>query len=64
MGKIDTITKDYMKNNSVFADAFNFYVYGGRQVIRPENLRELDTTEFAVPFGSKNDEASRNTVTF
>ncbi len=57
MGKIDTITKDYMKNNSVFADAFNYFIYGGRQVIRPENLQELDTTEIAVPFGN-GDEAA------
>ena len=28
LGKTDTITKNYMKNNSVFADAFNYYVYG------------------------------------
>ena len=51
MGKIDTITKDYMRNNSVFADAFNYFIYGGEQVIQPENLRELDTEEIAVPFG-------------
>ncbi len=29
MGKIDTITKDYMKKNSIFADAFNYFIYGG-----------------------------------
>ena len=57
MGKIDTITKDYMRNNSVFADAFNYFIYGGRQVIKPESLRELDTTEIAVPFGNGNETA-------
>ena len=57
MGKIDTVTKDYMKNNAVFADAFNYFVYGGEQVVRPEDLQELDTTEIAVPFGN-GDEAA------
>ena len=46
-----------MRNNSVFADAFNYFVYGGKQVIKPENLHELDTTEIAIPFGN-GDEAA------
>lgn len=54
MGKIDTVTKDYMKKNSVFADTFNYFIYGGRQIIDPKNLQELDTTEIAVPFGNGN----------
>lgn len=28
MGKRDIITKDYMKDNKIFADAFNFLIYG------------------------------------
>ena len=32
MGKIDTITKKYMENPIVFADAFNqFYTMGSRR---------------------------------
>ena len=46
-----------MKNNSVFADAFNYFIYDGKQVIKPENLHELDTTEIAIPFGNRNEEA-------
>ena len=57
MGKIDTITKDYMKKNAVFADAFNYLIYDGRQVIMPENLQELDTAEIAVPFGNGDEVA-------
>lgn len=57
MGKVDAIIKDYMKKNHVFADAFNYFIYGGRQVIKPECLREWDTTELAVPFGNKNETA-------
>ena len=51
MGKKDTVTKKYMKNPAVFADAFNKFLYHGRQVIKPETLTELDTTEIALPFG-------------
>ena len=45
MGTKDNATKAYMSNNTVFADAFNFYLYQGEQVIKPEDLVELDTTE-------------------
>lgn len=51
MGKTDTITKDYMRNPEVFADAFNKFLYNGRQVINPENLTEIDSTEIALPYG-------------
>ena len=54
MGKADTITKDYMKKNGVFADAFNYFIYGGRQVIQPESLHEMDPTEIAALFDYKN----------
>lgn len=48
MGKADSITKVYMKNSRVFADAFNFYLFGGRQVIDPEKLIELDPAEIGI----------------
>ena len=51
MSKKDTVTKEYMQDKATFADAFNFYVYGGRQVIKPQNLRQLDPTELAFPYG-------------
>lgn len=34
----------------VFADLFNHLIYGGRNVIQPEELLELDTTEIFLPF--------------
>lgn len=52
MGMIDTITKAYMNENSVFADAFNYLIYGGKSVVDPVKLKELDTTEIALPFGA------------
>ena len=51
MSDKDTITKDYMQDKDIFADAFNFLLYGGRQVIKPEQLRPLDTTSIVLPYG-------------
>lgn len=51
MGTADTVTKAYMRENTIFADAFNYVIYAGRKVIDPDNLKELDTTEIALPFG-------------
>jgi len=50
--KADTITKDYVKDASIFADIFNYYIYGGRQVIQPEQLTERDSTKIALPYGA------------
>lgn len=57
MGTADTVTKAYMRENAIFADAFNYLIYDGRQVIKPENLKELDTTEIALPFTDSHEEA-------
>ena len=50
--KADTITKDYVKDADVFADIFNYYIYGGRQGILPELLTERDSTKIALPYGA------------
>lgn len=49
MGKADIITKVYMRENRVFADAFNFMVYNGEPVIDSGQLKELDITELVIP---------------
>ena len=42
MGLADTVTKVYMKENTVFADTFNYLIYGGKAVHQiPAQLREL-----------------------
>ena len=51
MGNIDTITKEYISDNRRFADLFNYLIYGGREVIRPQDLEERDATELALPYG-------------
>ena len=50
MGMADAVTKQYMKENTVFADAFNFFLYNEENVIQPQTLRELDTAEVVIPF--------------
>ena len=61
IGAIDTITKAYIRKNEVFADAFNYLMYDGVQMICPEQLRELDPTEIAILFNEKETE-DKNTV--
>lgn len=51
-GKIDTETKKYLDNDVQFSDMFNFWIYGGEDVIKPDKLRELDTTAIAIPYGN------------
>lgn len=51
LGKIDVITKEYMKDPVIFADVFNKFLYHGKQVIRPESLIEMDSAEVVVPYG-------------
>ena len=56
MGTKDTITKDYMADNRVFADVFNHMLYKGKNVIDPDTLHPVDTTALAVPYGSDTSE--------
>ena len=50
--KADTATKDFISDATVFADVFNYYIYGGRQVILPEQLKEQDPVKIALPYGA------------
>ena len=54
IGAIDAITKAYIRKNEVFADAFNYFMYDGVQVIQPECLKELDPTEIAILLNEKD----------
>ena len=49
---MDTEGKQYLSNPVFFADAFNYLLYDGEQVIKPKELQELDTTELSVPYGN------------
>ena len=50
MGTTDVITKNYIRQNDVFADACNYLIYGGKAIIRPEELKEMDTAELGILF--------------
>ena len=52
MSKKDTVTKAFMRENTVFADAFNYLSFNGEKVIQPEQLQEFDTTELAQQINS------------
>ena len=54
MGKLDIDAKRYFGIAAHFADAFNFLLYQGRQVIDPDKLRELDSAEVSVLFKDKD----------
>lgn len=41
--KADIIFKDFWRSNERFADLFNVVVFGGKEVIKPEALHEMDT---------------------
>jgi len=49
----DSITKEYMKDKATFADAFNFFLYSGSQIIDPGRLSTLDINS-AVALRGKN----------
>ena len=51
LGAKDIVTKDYMKDARVFADAFNYLIFDGNPVIDPSKLHEMDTTEIGMPYG-------------
>lgn len=39
----DELLKSYLSDNARYADLINGYVFGGRQVVRPEDVTELDS---------------------
>ena len=51
MGKKDTVTKEYLRQNTIFADVFNYAIFNGKQVIQPDQLVDRDVSEIALPFG-------------
>ena len=53
MGEMDRVTKAYMSDNRIFADAVNFYFFGGKPHVDPDRLREMDPGQLAF-FRQKN----------
>ena len=52
MGKVDIAAKQFFSRNDRFADAFNFLVYDGKQVVDPQALAPLDSVEIVMPYGN------------
>lgn len=46
--KADTVVKNYWRNNHQFADFFNAALFDGKQVIKADELEDLDTEESFV----------------
>ena len=46
--KPDTVLKNYWRDNEQFADFFNAVLFGGEQVISPDELEDVDTEESSV----------------
>ena len=42
MGKADIAVKNWLSDKERFADLFNGTVFGGKQVVLPENLEDMD----------------------
>jgi hypothetical protein len=57
LGEKDTAAKLYFAKPHFFADAFNFFLFGGDKVIKPEELSPMDSTEVAMIFGKKKNTA-------
>ena len=48
MSTKDSITKKFLSRDDIFADAFNYLLYDGKNVIKPGDLTEQDPNEIAV----------------
>ena len=44
----DTVLKNYWRNNVHFADFFNAVLFKGQQIIKPDELMDLDTEESSI----------------
>ena len=58
MRQADALTKEYLSNNEIFADVFNYLIYDGQQRILPDNLIERDTSEITLPLGKRGELAT------
>jgi len=48
VGNKDIVSGDYMADNEHFADAFNYFIYDGEKVIKPENLSAAEAVKTAI----------------
>lgn len=48
MGEKEFAIASFFSNNAVFADLCNYYVYNGKEVVRPEGLRERNIRDVCI----------------
>ncbi len=46
----DTATKQYVSEAGSVCRRFNYLIYDGEQVIKPEQLTDMDTTQYVIPY--------------
>ena len=51
MGTKDSKAKEYLSDNTRFSEICNYVLFDGEKVIKPENLKECDSTEVLSVFG-------------
>ena len=51
MGTKDSKAKEYLSDNMRFSEICNYVLFDGEKVIKPEDLKECDTTEVLSVFG-------------
>ena len=48
MGTKDSKAKEYLSDNTRFSEICNYVLFDGEKVIKPEDLKECDTTEVLI----------------
>lgn len=56
----NVMTKKYMSDNEKFADVFNYVLYDGKPIIKPEALRDGDPNELMLKGGRRGDVVSKD----
>ena len=51
LGTKDSKAKEYLSDNTRFSEICNYVLFDGEKVIKPEDLKECDTTEVLSVFG-------------
>lgn len=51
MGVKDSKAKEYLSDNIRFSEICNYMLFGGDKIIKPQDLRECDSTEVLSIFG-------------
>ena len=51
LGTKDSKAKEYLSDNTRFSEICNYVLFDGEKAIKPENLKECDTTEVLSVFG-------------